>query len=156
MSEIDFNGILPACVTPFTKAGDVDHEALARHGRWLAETPGVTAIVCNAHAGEGLSLMPEERLDVIRTLVEAVGPAVPIIAGVGGEGSMVAAREAKMAADAGAKTILVYPTHVWLRMGYQAGAPEDRYRTIANTCGIPLVLFVYPQATTATYQLTRY
>jgi 4-hydroxy-tetrahydrodipicolinate synthase len=151
--EINFDGILPACVTPFTEGGEVDHNALARHAIWLAETPGVTAIVCNAHAGEGLSLMPEERLDVIQTLVDAVGETVPIIAGVGGEGSMVAAREAESAAAAGASAILLYPTHVWLRMGYQTGAPEDRYRTVADATGVPLVLFLYPEATAATYQL---
>lgn len=153
MREINFDGILPACVTPFTEAGEIDHDALARHGVWLAGTPGVTAIVCNAHAGEGLSLMPEERLEVIKTLVDAVGAATPIIAGVGGEGSMVAAREAKSAAEAGASAILLYPTHVWLRMGYQTGAPEDRYRTVADASGVPLVVFVYPEATAATYQL---
>lgn len=153
MTDIDFEGVIPACVTPFTSTGDVDHEALARHARWLAGVEGVTAIVCNAHAGEGLSLTPDERLEVIRTLVSAVGDTVPIIAGVGGEGSRVAALEAKAAAEAGARAILLYPTHVWLRMGYQEGAPEDRYRTVADACGIPLVLFLYPDVTAATYQL---
>lgn len=153
VTDIDFEGVLPACVTPFTRAGDVDHDALARHARWLASIDGVTGIVANAHAGEGLSLALDERLEVIATLVSAVGDRLPIIAGVGGEGSRVAGLEAKSAAAAGASAILLYPTHVWLRMGYQHGAPEDRYRTVADACGIPLVLFLYPDATSATYQL---
>jgi 4-hydroxy-tetrahydrodipicolinate synthase len=153
VTEIDFEGVLPACVTPFTADGDVDHRELARYAHWLANTDGVTAIVCNAHAGEGLSLTEKERLEVIRTLATEVGGAVPIIAAVGGEGSRVAAREAQAAAAAGASAILLFPAHVWLRMGYQRGAPEDRYRMVADASGIPLVLFVYPDATLATYQL---
>ncbi len=153
VDRIDFDGVLPACVTPFRPSGEVDHEALGRHAKWLAGVDGVTAIVCSAHAGEGLSLTPRERLEVVTTLVAVVGDRLPIIAGVGGEGSMVAALEAKAAADAGASAILLYPTHIWLRMGYQHGAPEDRYRMVADACGIPLVLFVYPDATAATYQL---
>lgn len=153
MGEINFDGILPACVTPFTDNDEVDHDALARYATWLAEIDGITAIVCNAHAGEGLSLTQEERLDVVKTLVSAVGAKVPVIAGIGGEGSRVAALEARAAAAAGASAILLYPTHVWLRMGYQQGAPEDRYRMVAEACGIPLVLFLYPDATSATYQL---
>lgn len=153
MSNINFDGVLPANVTPFTDSEEVDHEALARHGRWLAGVQGVTGIVCNGHAGEGLSLTLEERVDVVRTLVDAVDGSVPIIAGVGGEGSMVAGQEAKAAADAGAAAILLYPTHIWLRMGYQKGAPEDRYRAVADACGLPLILFLYPEATSATYDL---
>lgn len=153
MSSINFDGVLPACVTPFTENDEVDHGALARYATWLAGIDGITAIVCNAHAGEGLSLTQDERLAVVKTLVDAVGAKLPVIAGIGGEGSRVAALEARAAAAAGASAILLYPTHVWLRMGYQRGAPEDRYRIVADAGGIPLVLFLYPDATSATYQL---
>ena len=38
--------------------------------------------------------------------------------------------EAKRAVKAGASAGLVYPSHGWLRFGYQKGAPQDRYRAI--------------------------
>lgn len=153
MATLDFNGVIPACVTPFDAAGEINFKALAEHARWLASVRGVTGIVCNGHAGEGLAMTESERLDVIRCLVEAVGDRIPVIAGVVSEGTRVVAAEAKRAADAGAHALLVYPSHGWLRFGYQPGAPEDRYRAILDACAVPLVLFLYPDATKATYSL---
>lgn len=154
MTTIETTGLIPASITPFTEDDNIDHGALAEHGRWLAQINGVTGILCNGHAGEGLSLTFTERLDVVRTLVDAVDGSVPIIAGVGGEGSKVASLEAKAVAEAGASGVLLYPTHIWLRMGYQDGAPEDRYRMVAEESGLPLILFLYPDATKATYDLS--
>ncbi len=42
-----------------------------------------------------------------------------MIAGITGEGTEVAALEAKGAVDAGASAGLLYPSHGWLRFGYQ-------------------------------------
>ena len=53
----------------------------------------------------------------------------------------------------GAAAGLVYPSHGWLRFGYQDGAPQDRYRAIYEESGLPLILFQYPDATKATYNL---
>jgi 4-hydroxy-tetrahydrodipicolinate synthase len=140
-------------VTPFTHDGEIDYESLARQCRWLAEVEGVTGLVCNGHAGEGLSLAEEERLAVVRAVIEATEGRIPVVAGVGAEGSRLAAAEAAKAASAGAAGVLVYPTHIWLRMGYQRGAPQDRYRVVADEAGIPLILFLYPSATKASYDL---
>ncbi len=61
--------------------------------------------------------------------------------------------EAKRAVKAGAEAGLVYPSHGWLRFGYQKGASQDRYRAIYQESGLPLILFQYPDATKATYNL---
>jgi len=153
VAELIFDGVLPANVTPFTSSGEIDFPSLARQAKWLASIDGVTGIVCNGHAGEGLSLTNSERNDVIRALVDAVDGAVPIIAGIGGEGSRVAALEATEAAKAGAQAALLYPSHGWLRFGYQKGAPENRYRIVAEESGLPQILFLYPDVTLATYKL---
>lgn len=47
----------------------------------------------------------------------------------------------------------MYPSHGWLRFGYQAGAPQDRYKTVYEKSGLPLILFQYPDNTKATYSL---
>jgi 4-hydroxy-tetrahydrodipicolinate synthase len=48
---------------------------------------------------------------------------------------------------------LLYPSHGWLRFGYQDGAPQDRYRVVYEESGLPLILFQYPDVTKATYNL---
>ncbi len=154
MSELDLRGLVPAPVTPFAPGGAVDHGTLASYGRWLASFDGVKGLVCLGHAGEGTFLTQQEQVAVIRTLAEAVGERCTIIAGITGEGTRVAAEEAKRAADAGAAAGLVYPSHGWLRFGFQDGAPQQRYRTIHEESGLPLILFQYPDNTKASYDLS--
>lgn len=52
--------------------------------------------------------------------------------------------EARRAKEAGAAAGLLYPSHGWLRFGYQLGAPQDRYRHVYEVSGLPLILFQYP------------
>ncbi len=151
LSALDLRGLSPAPVTPFTADGDVDHAAMAGLCKWLAGFDGVKSLVVLGHAGEGTFLTQDEQVALISNLVEQVS--VPIVAGITGEGTKVAVEEAQRAVDAGAKAGLVYPSHGWLRFGYQQGAPQDRYKAIYEETGLPLILFQYPDNTKANYNL---
>ncbi len=153
MSVMDLRGLNPAPVTAFTTDGEVDHAANADVARWLASVDGVKSLVILGHAGEGTYLTSEEQVALIKTYVEAVGGRIPIIAGITGEGTMVAAKEARRAADAGATGALVYPSHGWLRFGFQKGGPQDRYKAIYEESGLQCILFQYPDVTKASYDL---
>ncbi|MBM6622226.1 dihydrodipicolinate synthase family protein [Micrococcaceae bacterium RIT802] len=151
--SIDLRGLVPAPVTPFTRDGAVDVEAIHRLGSWLGSVDGVKGLVVLGHAGEGTFLTQEEQASVIAAFRESVDGQLPIIAGITAEGNTVAAQEAQRAVEAGASAGLVYPSHGWLRFGYQKGAPQTRYKEIYETSGLPLILFQYPDATKATYDL---
>lgn len=150
---MDLRGLTPAPVTPFTREGRVDYEAIQRLGSWLGSIDGVKGLVVLGHAGEGTFLTPEEQVSVIKAFVKSVNNQIPIIAGITGEGNEVAALEAKRAKDAGAQAGLLYPSHGWLRFGYQPGAPQERYKIVYEVSGLPLILFQYPDNTKATYSL---
>ncbi|KAF0958027.1 dihydrodipicolinate synthase family protein [Rhodococcus sp. T7] len=153
MSTLDLRGLTPAPVTPFTRDGDVDYDAIARLGSWLGSVDGVKGLVVLGHAGEGTFLTQDEQVRVIAAFQESVDGRIPIIAGITGEGTAVSVEEAQRAVAAGASAGLVYPSHGWLRFGYQDGAPQDRYKAIHEGSGLPLILFQYPDATKATYNL---
>jgi 4-hydroxy-tetrahydrodipicolinate synthase len=153
MEALDLRGLVPAPVTPFTRDGEVDHAAIQRLGSWLGSHEGVKGLVVLGHAGEGTFLSSDEQSAVIESFVKAVDGKIPVIAGLTLEGTKVAALEAKRAVKAGAEAGLVYPSHGWLRFGYQKGAPQDRYHAIYQESGLPLILFQYPDATKATYDL---
>ena len=153
MKALDLRGIVPAPVTPFTRDGRIDHQAIKRLGSWLGSVKGVKGLVVLGHAGEGTFLTQQEQADVICSFVDSTEGRVPVIAGITGEGTEVAALEAQRAVDAGASAGLLYPSHGWLRFGYQKGAPQDRYRVVYEESGLPLILFQYPDVTKATYNL---
>ncbi|WP_295970915.1 dihydrodipicolinate synthase family protein [uncultured Xanthomonas sp.] len=153
MSTIDLKGLVPAPVTPFTRDGAVDYPAIKRIGAWLGGIDGVKGLTMLGHAGEGTFLERDEQAKVITAFRDAVDGRIPIIAGITLEGTRVAADEAKRAVAAGASAGLIYPSHGWLRFGYQKGAPQDRYKAIHEASGLPMILFQYPDATKATYDL---
>ncbi|KAH7236563.1 hypothetical protein BKA59DRAFT_487228 [Fusarium tricinctum] len=151
--SFDLKGLVPAPVTPFTKDGKVDYDAIQRLGSWLGSIDGVKGLVVLGHAGEGTFLTQQEQVDTIKAFVKSVDNKIPIIAGITGEGTEVAALEAKRAKEAGAQAGLLYPSHGWLRFGYQPGAPQDRYKVVYEVSKLPLILFQYPDNTKATYNL---
>ncbi|NWJ23791.1 dihydrodipicolinate synthase family protein [Rhizobium sp. RM] len=153
MTAMDMRGLSPAPVTVFDRDGNVDYAANARLAKWLKSIAGVKSLVILGHAGEGTFLTEEERLKLIEVYVEAVNGEIPIIAGITGEGTIVAAAEAKKCKAAGATGALVYPNHGWLRFGYQKGAPQSRYKAIWEESGLQEILFQYPDATKASYDL---
>src|SRR6478609_9438333 len=77
-----------------------------------------------------------------------------VVLGHAGEGTFLTQDEqVKVIETLGAKAALTYPSHGWLRFGYQDGAPQDRYRAIWEEAGLPQILFQYPDNTKATYNL---
>lgn len=150
---LDLKGLTPAPVTPFNPDGSIDYEGIQNLGSWLGSIDGVKGLVVLGHAGEGTFLTAEEQVAVIKAFVKSVDNRIPIIAGITAEGTEVAALEAKRARNAGAAAGLLCPSHGWLRFGYQEGAPQDRYKTVYEKSGLPLILFQYPDNTKATYNL---
>jgi 4-hydroxy-tetrahydrodipicolinate synthase len=78
--------------------------------------------------------------------------AVPIIAGITGEGTKVAAAGAKKCKSAGATGAPVYPNHGWLRFDFQKG----RHRIFTRRSGKnrpPVHLVPVPRRDEASYDL---
>ena len=153
MKALDLRGLVPAPVTPFTRDGAVDHAAIKRLGSWLGSFKEVKGLTVLGHAGEGTYLERDEQTAVIESFLASTNGRVPVIAGITLEGTKIAATEAKRAVKAGATAGLVYPNHGWLRFGQQKGAAKERYKAIYEESGLPLILFQYPDATKATYDL---
>ena len=97
----DLAGVLPATRRHFQPDLSVDHAFLARHCAWLVDN-GCTGIVALGSLGEGQTLRLEEKREVLKTCVDAVGSRVPIVAGVSALSTADAVEIARTADDAGA------------------------------------------------------
>ncbi len=107
-----WNGVMPAITTPFTADGDVDHAFLARHALWMIES-GCTGIVALGSLGEAATLSVVEKLDVLRTLVQALGGRVPLVAGIAALSTDEACGLARAVADIGCAGLMVLPPYVY-------------------------------------------
>ncbi|MGD0976388.1 MAG: dihydrodipicolinate synthase family protein [Candidatus Korobacteraceae bacterium] len=145
--KLKLRGAIPANLMPFKNDLSIDEAQYRRHMRWLADVPGVGAIVCNGHAAEVASLTEDEQMRAITIARDEVGTKVKLVAGVFNDGTVHAVRLARNAKAAGADGVLVFPPSLFM---WGANLrPEMAYRhfaSIANEADIPIVVFQYPVA----------
>ena len=98
---MNWTGVIPAITTPFHEDLTVDQGFFATHCQWLIQN-GCSGVVALGSLGEGATLTFEEKEAVLKTAVAALGPDVPVVAGVSALGTDEAVRIAKMAEAAGA------------------------------------------------------
>lgn len=105
-------GVMPAITTCFDEALAVDHAFMARHCRWLVDH-GCTGIVALGSLGEGATLSFNEKLDILRTCVQAVGDRVPVVSAVSALSTAEAVEIARQAEKIGCRGLMVLPPYVY-------------------------------------------
>jgi len=137
-----FRGSLVAIVTPM-KGGAVDLRALRELVEWqLAE--GTDGIVPCGTTGEGVTLTPQERADVVRAVVEVVRGRAAVIAGAGSNATRECIEAVKQAKDLGADAALVVTPY------YNKPTQEGLYRhylAIFEATRFPVVAYNVPSRT---------
>src|SRR5438270_3626055 len=93
------HGVIPAVLLPFDNDLAIDEASFRKHLRDVAATPGISAITVNAHSTEVASCTFQEQRRVLEIAKDEVGERIPIVNGIWADGSLEAARIAKMAAQ---------------------------------------------------------
>jgi len=144
-------GVIPAVLLPFNDDLSIDEVSYRSHLRDVAAVEGLSAITVNAHASEVASCTFDEQRRVLEITREEVK--LPIINGVYADGSLEAARIAKMAEQGGASALLVFPPAIYT-FGQRAEMAVAHFQRIADATGLPLILFQYPLAGGQGYPLS--
>lgn len=136
-----FKGVFPAIITPFQEDFSLDEEGLRRNIEFLSNA-GISGIVPCGTTGESATLSFEEHKQVVEIAVDC--SKVPVIAGTGSNNTREAVELTKHAADVGADAALLITPYY--------NKPNDRgmfehYRTIAEKCNIPIILYNVPKRT---------
>src|SRR3989440_7793419 len=103
------HGVIPAVLLPFSEDLSIDERSFRKHLRDVAATKGLSAITINAHSTEVASCSFDEQRRVLDVARAEIGDTLPLVNGVWADGSLEAARIARMAADGGASALLVFP-----------------------------------------------
>ena len=138
-----FTGIYAALITPYTKSGEVNKQAIRDAIDYLL-TKGINGFYICGGTGEGLLLTEAERNLVMDTAAEQINHRVPLIAHVGAPSTREAVRLAKYAADNGADAIASIPP-----IYYPAGKENivDYYSQLAEAAGNPVFFYNLPAST---------
>ncbi len=140
------HGVIPAVILPFDADLAIDEASFRKHLRDVAATDGISAITINAHSTEVASCTFDEQRRVLEIAQEEVGGRLPLVNGVWADGSIEAARIARMAADGGASALLVFPPAPFT-LGQSSAMAIAHFKRIADATDLPLIAFQYPLAT---------
>ena len=140
------HGVIPAVLLPFAEDLSIDEKSFRKHLREVAATPGLSAITINAHSTEVASCTFEEQRRVLDIARDEIGARLPIVNGVWADGSLEAARIARMAQEGGASALLVFPPAPFT-LGHSPDMAVEHFKRIAAASDLPIVAFQYPLAT---------
>jgi 4-hydroxy-tetrahydrodipicolinate synthase len=140
------HGVIPAVLLPFENDLSIDEASFRKHLRDVAAVEGLSAITLNAHSTEVASCTFDEQRRVLDIAQDEIGAKLPIVNGVWADGSVEAARIAKMAAQGGASALLVFPPAPFT-LGQNAAMAVAHFKRIADATDLPLIVFQYPLAT---------
>lgn len=140
------HGVIPAVLLPFDADLAIDEASFRKHLRDVAATPGLSAITINAHSTEVSSCTFEEQRRVLEVSQDEIGSRLPLVNGVWADGSIEAARIARMATEGGASALLVFPPAPFA-LGQSPQMALAHFKRIADATDLPLIVFQYPLAT---------
>jgi 4-hydroxy-tetrahydrodipicolinate synthase len=132
--------LLTAIVTPFREDGSIDFDAFQRVAQHLVDT-GSDGIVVAGTTGESPTLDDDERIDLIRAGIEAVGDRATVLAGTGTNDTRHSVRMTEAAHALGADGFLVVTPYY--------NKPPQRgivahFETIAKASDRPIVVYNIP------------
>ena len=140
------NGVIPAILLPFNDDLSIDERSFRSHIQDVAATEGLSALTINAHSTEVASCTFDEQRRVLEITQDEIGDKLPLVHGIWADGSLEAARIAKMAAAGGASALLIFPPAPFT-MGQNAEMAIAHFRCIADATDLPLIAFQYPLVT---------
>jgi 4-hydroxy-tetrahydrodipicolinate synthase len=138
-------GVIPAVLLPFYEDLSIDEPSFRAHLSDVAAVEGLSAITVNAHSTEVASCSFDEQKRVLAIAKDEIGDRLPIVHGVYAEGSLEAARIARMAAEGGASALLVFPPGPFT-MGQRPEMAVEHFRRVADAADLPIIAFQYPLA----------
>jgi 4-hydroxy-tetrahydrodipicolinate synthase len=140
------HGVIPAVLLPFDAELAIDETNFRKHLRDVAATTGISAITINAHSTEVGSCSFDEQRRVLDIAQDEIGDRLPLVNGIWADGSIEAARIARMATQGGASALLVFPPAPFT-LGQSPEMALAHFKTIAEATDLPLIVFQYPLAT---------
>src|SRR6185295_6348949 len=140
--QVSWAGVFPAATTQFSPDLSIDIAATQKVQDALVRE-GVHGLVVMGTVGENNSLDADEKRDVLRASVEAVGKRAPVIAGVSELDTKRAIAFARDAERIGADGLMVLPAMVYVPTQDEL---IEHFRAVSEATDLPIMLYNNPPA----------
>lgn len=138
-----FVGMGVALVTPFNDDQSVDFDGLVRLVNFNIEN-GTNYLVINGTTGESATITPEEKNQIIETIVKTNNGRVPLVLGIGGNNTQTVVNELKtrdLSQIDGILSVAPYYSKPTQEGFYQ------HYKAVAQATDKPIILYNVPGRT---------
>lgn len=140
MRKVNWKGIYPAVTTKFTEGGDLDMAAFLKNIKFQVEA-GVDGIVIGGSLGESSTITREERLELAKATLEAVGNRADVILGVAEGATRHAIEMANRAEDLGVHGLMLLPP---LLYHPTEGETAAYFKEVAVNSSLPIMVYNNP------------
>ena len=109
---MQWKGVMPAMTTCFDQHLQIDHEFMAKHATWMVDN-GCSGLIMLGSLGEAATLSLEEKISILRHMVQTVGDRVPVVAAISSLSTTESVNLAKAAQDVGCGGLMVLPPYAY-------------------------------------------
>ena len=131
-------------VTPFKADGSMDLDGAAALATYLVDRMRNSGLVISGTTGESPTTADEEKVELLRVVVGAVGDRAHVVAGVGNNDTLHTVEIARQATRAGADALMVVTPYY--NRPPQEGVAQH-FLTIADATDLPIVTYDIPKRT---------
>jgi 4-hydroxy-tetrahydrodipicolinate synthase len=138
-----FGRVSTAMITPFRPDGSLDLDAAQKIANHLVDH-GNDTLVINGTTGEAPTTTDDEKVQLLRAVLAAVGDRAQVVAGAGSNNTAHSVESAKAAEAAGANGLLVVTPYY--NKPPQAGI-KAHFFAVADATGLPVIAYDIPGRT---------
>lgn len=139
-TKLNWEGIYPAVLTPFTKEGKIDFEMFAVNTEAQIKA-GVHGIILAGTLGEASTLETEEKFELLQYAKKITQGRIPVILNLSENTTKNAVSFAQKAKELGADGLMLLPP-----MRYKADSREvvEYFKAVATVTDLPILIYNNP------------
>src|SRR5688572_9657160 len=140
MNKINWEGVFPAMLTPFTADDKLDFTMFEKNVNAQLEA-GIEGVILAGSLGEGSTLDSEEKNQLLIYAIEILKGRIPAVLTIAEQTTKVAVKLAQDAEKNGANGLMILPP-----MRYKADDREtvEYFKTIAANTSLPIMVYNNP------------
>ena len=139
-TKLNWEGIYPAVLTPFTNEGEIDFEMFAVNTEAQIKA-GVQGIILAGTLGESSTLETAEKFELLKYAKKITEGKIPVILNLAENTTKNAIHFAKKAKESGADGLMLLPP-----MRYKADRHEvvEYFKAVASATDLPILIYNNP------------
>lgn len=139
-TKLNWEGIYPAVLTPFTKEGNIDFEMFTINTEAQIKA-GVHGIILAGTLGEASALETEEKFELLQYAKKITDDRIPVILNLSENTTKNAVNFAQKAKELGADGLMLLPP-----MRYKADSREvvEYFKAVATATDLPILIYNNP------------